>query len=100
MVELVLRAEVGAFPLWTVAGENVVPDSLPLSPRVLVALEDWAAFFDDVGGAMSDRDVIDEFVGQGFKLAHAIRRELKGSTVWLDHPVTDDRSLIERRGPR
>ena len=100
MVELVLRAEVGAFPLWTVDGENVVPDSLPLSPRVLIALEDWTVFFDDVGGAMSDRDVIDEFVGQGFKLAHAIRRELKGSTVWLDHPVTEERTLIERRGPR
>ena len=67
---------------------------------MLIALEDWTVFFDDVGGAMSDRDVIDEFVGQGFKLAHAIRRELKGSTVWLDHPVTDDRTLIERRGPR
>ena len=100
MVELVLRAEVGAFPLWTVDGENVVPDSLPLSSRVLIALEDWTVFFDDVGGAMSDRDVIDEFVGQGFKLAHAIRRELKGSTVWLDHPVTEERTLIERRGPR
>lgn len=100
MAELVLRAEVGAFPLWTVDGDNVVPDSLPLSPRVLIALEDWTAFFDDVGGAMSDRDVIDEFVGQGFKLAHAIRRELTGSTIWLSHPVTDEYTLIERRGPR
>ncbi len=100
MVDLVLRAEVGAFPLWTVDGDNVVPDSLPLSPRVLVALEDWTAFFDDVGGAMSDRDVIDEFVGQGFKIAHVIRRELKGSTIWLDHPVTDERMLIERHVPK
>lgn len=100
MVQLVLRAEVGAFPLWTPHGENVVPNSLPLSPRVLLALEDWTVFFDDVGGAMSDRDVIDEFVGQGFKIAHVIRRELKGSTVWLDHPVTDERMLIERNSPR
>ena len=100
MIDLVLRAEVGAFPLWTVDGDNVVPDSLPLSPRVLVALEDWTAFFDDVGGAMSDRDVIDEFVGQGFKIAHVIRRELKGSTIWLDHPVTDERMLIERHVPK
>lgn len=96
MVDLVLRAEVGAFPLWTPEGENVVPDSLPLSQRLLLALQDWTDFFDDVGGAMSDRDVIDEFVGQGYKIAHAIRRELKGSTIWLVHPVTDEQILIER----
>lgn len=100
MVELVVRAEVGAFPLWTPVGENVVPDSLPLSPRVLLALQDWTDFFDDVGGAMSDTDVIEEFVGQGYKIAHVIRRELKGSTIWLDHPVTEERVLIERRAPR
>ena len=100
MSELVLRAEVGVFPLWTLDGHNVIPDSLPLSERVLVALTDWTEFFDDVGGAMSDRDVIDEFVGQGYKIAHAIRRELKGWTLWLDHPVTEERVLIERRGPK
>lgn len=99
MIELVLRAEVGAFPLWTPAGENVIPDSLPLSDRVLIALQDWTDFFDDVGGAMSDRDVIDEFVGQGYKIAHVMRRELKGSTIWLDHPVTDERVHIVRPGP-
>ena len=49
---------------------------------------------------MSDRDVVDEFVGQGFKIAHAIRRELKGSTIWLDHPDTEERTLIERSAPR
>ncbi len=97
LVELVLHAAVGAFPLWTAEGENVVPDSLPLSPRLLEALEDWTAFYDDVGGAMSDADVIDEFVGQGYKIAHAIRRELKGSTIWLSHPVTEERTRIERR---
>ncbi len=100
MIELVVRAEVGAFPLWTPDGQNIVPDSLPLSPRVLLALQDWSDFFDDVGGAMSDTDVIEEFVGQGYKIAHVIRRELKGSTVWLDHPVTEERVLIERRAPR
>ena len=100
MVEIVIRAQVGAFPLWTPEGENVIPDSLPLSPRVLIALQDWTDFFDDVGGAMSDRDVVDEFVGQGFKIAHAIRRELKGSTIWLDHPDTEERTLIERSAPR
>lgn len=98
-MEVVLRAEVGAFPLWTPAGENIVPNLLPLSPRVLVALEDWTDFFDDVGGAMSDRDIVEEFVGQGYKIAHAIRRELKGSTVWLQHPVTDERVVIENRRP-
>jgi len=99
-IELILQAEVGAFPLWTPGGDNVVPDSLPLSPRVLAALEDWTAFFDDVGGAMSDPDIVDEFVGQGYKIAHAIRRELKGSTIWLAHPVTDERVRIERNIPR
>ena len=100
MTELVLRAEVGAFPLWTPDGTNVVPDSLPLSPRVLVALEDWTAFWDDVGGAVSDPDVLAEFVAQGFKIAHAVRRELKGSSIWLDHPVTDERVEIELRRVR
>lgn len=99
MVELVLRAEVGAFPLWTPEGENVVPDSLPFSRRLLLAMQDWTDFFDDVGGAMSDPEIVEEFVGQGFKIAHAMRRELKGSTIWLDHPVTEERTLIERRVP-
>jgi len=99
MYELVLRAEVGAFPLWTPGGDNVVPDSLPLSQRLLQAMEDWTAFFDDVGGAMSDHEIVDEFVGQGYKIAHVMRRELKGSTVWLDHPVTGERFPIERNVP-
>ncbi len=98
-MEVIVRAEVGAFPLWTNDGENIVPNSLPLSPRVLVALEDWTAFFDDVGGAMSDPEILDEFVGQGFKIAHAIRRELKGSTVWIQHPVSDERTPIEHKRP-
>ena len=99
MYEVVLRAEVGAFPLWSPDGENIVPDSLPLSPRLLIALEDWTAFFDDVGGAMSDSEIVEEFVGQGYKIAHAIRRELKGSTIWLEHPVTGERASIERNRP-
>lgn len=99
-MEVILRAEVGAFPLWTAGGENIVPNSLALSSRVLIALEDWTAFFDDVGGAMSDPDVVSEFVGQGFKIAHAIRRELKGSTVWLHDSFTDERTRIDLRGPR
>ncbi len=98
-VVLTVRAEVGAFPLWSPDGRNVVPDSLPLSRRVLAALQDWTDFFDDVGGAMSDPEIVDEFVGQGFKIAHAIRRELKGSVVWFTHPVTEERVRIERRVP-
>lgn len=99
-MEVVVRAEVGAFPLWTPTGGNLIPNSLPLSPRVLIALEDWTEFFDDVGGAMSDPEIVEEFVGQGFKIAHAIRRELKGSTIWLQHPVTDERVVIENHRPR
>lgn len=99
-VEVIVRAEVGAFPLWTPSGVNIVPNSLPLSSRVLVALEDWTDFFDDVGGAMSDPEIVEEFVGQGFKIAHAIRRELKGSCVWIQHPVTDERFEIELRRSR
>ncbi len=98
--ELILRAEVGAFPLWTPHGDNIVPDSLPLSQRVLTAMEDWTIFWDDVGGAISDPEIMEEFVGQGFKIAHATRRELKGRTVWFQHPVTDERHEIELRRPR
>lgn len=97
---MVLRAEVGCSPLVESSGDFVVPKTLPLSSRVLVALQDWSDFFDDVNGTMNDQDVLDEFVGQGFKLAHGIRRELKGSTVWFEHPVTGERSLIELRAPR
>ena len=100
MSSFVLRAEVAAFPLWTDDGDNVIPDSLPLSPRLLAALADWAGFFDDVGGEVSDREVLDEFVGQGFKIAHALRRELKGTRIWFEHPVTGERVLIEHRAPR
>ncbi|NNC81843.1 MAG: hypothetical protein HKN94_17005 [Acidimicrobiales bacterium] len=100
MGEYVVRAEVGAFPVWTVGGDNVVPDSLPLSQRVLTAMQDWTSFFDDVGGAISDPEVLDEFVSQGFKIAHAMRRELKGATVHLDHPVTAERTEIVLRAPK
>jgi len=97
---LVLRAEVGRAPLWTLDGMNVAPHSLPLSDRLLVALHDWRDFFDDVGGAVSDADVVEEFVGQGFKIAHALRRELKGSTVWYAHPVTGEAERIVHRTAR
>lgn len=95
--DLIVRAEIGQWPVITAAGEQLAPDSLPLSPRLLEALDDWAEFYDDVGGEITDVDVAHEFVGQGFKIAHALRRELKGSTVHLEHPVTGERALIERR---
>lgn len=96
----VIRAEVGAFPVWTADGDNVVPDSLPLSQRLLSAMQDWSSFFDDVGGAISDGDVLEEFVSQGFKIAHAMRRELKGTSVYLDHPITAERTEIVLRAPK
>jgi len=77
-----------------------MPDSLPLSQRLLTAMQDWTVFFDDVGGAISDSDVLEEFVSQGFKIAYAMRRELKGTSVYLDHPVTAERTEIVLRGPR
>ena len=96
----VIRAEVGAFPIWTENGENVVPDSLPLSQRLLSAMQDWTTFFDDVGGAISDGDVMDAFVSQGFKIAHTMRRELKGSSVYFEHPDTGERFEIALRRPK
>ena len=87
-------------PIWTVDGGAVDPRSLPLSERLLVALTDWAAFYDDVGGEIGDADVLEEFVSQGFKIAHAMRRELKGRTVHFEHPATGERIRIELRRRR
>ena len=98
--EYLLRATVRETPIWTVGGEAVDPRSLPLSDRMLIALDDWAAFYDDVGGEIGDADVIDEFVSQGFKIAHAMRRELKGRTVHFEHPVSGERIRIELRRRR
>ncbi|MGI9608616.1 MAG: hypothetical protein ACR2P0_20975 [Acidimicrobiales bacterium] len=100
MSEYVLRAEVDGPTIWTPEGEPVDPRALPLSSRLLEALDDWAAFLDDVGGEISDHDVMDAFVSQGFRIAHAMRRELKGRTVWLQRLDTDERVLIENRTPR
>ena len=86
--------------MWNGDGENVDPASLRLSGRLLVALADWADFYDDVGGEISDADVLGEFVGQGYKLAHALRRELKGRAVWFHDPELDALVEIERRRPR
>ena len=63
-------------------------------------MNDWQSFFDEVGGDLSDPEVADEFVGQGFKIAHRIRAEKKASSVHLEHPVTGDIVEIIRSTPR
>ena len=98
--DLIVRAEIGRWPIVTARGEAVERTALPLSVRLVEALDDWARFFDDVGGEITDVDVAHEFVGQGFKIAHALRRELKGSTVHLEHPVTGELAPIELRRAR
>ncbi len=98
--ELIVRAEVDTSGLWGPDGDSVAPGSLRLSQRVLTALDDWTTFWNDVGGEISDSEVMDEFIGQGFKIAHGIRRELKGSSVWFDHPKTGERVEIVLSGPR
>jgi hypothetical protein len=90
----------GEWPVVTSDGAVLARDGLPLSDRLLRAIDDWASFFDDVGGEITDVDVAHEFVGQGFKIAHALRRELKGSTVHLEHPVTGELAPIELRRNR
>lgn len=79
---------------------NVDPEMVGLTDRLVDALTDWAAFFDEVGGDLADAEVAEEFVGQGYKIAHKLRGELKGSTVHLMHPVTGERIEIVRRTVR
>ena len=98
-LDLVVRARPGEWPICQDGGV-LSRDDLPLSDRLLRTIDDWAAFYDDLGGEITDVDVAHEFVGQGFKIAHALRRELKGSTVHLEHPVTGELALIELRRPR
>ena len=100
MDDLVVRARVGEWPIAASSGESLSRDALPLSDRLLRTVADWAAFYDDVGGEITDVDVAHEFVGQGFKIAHALRRELKGSSVHLEHPVTGELAPIELRRSR
>ncbi len=98
-LDLVVRPRVGEWPICR-DRQAIARDELPLSDRLIRTIEDWAAFFDDVGGEITDVDVAHEFVGQGFKIAHALRRELKGSTVHLEHPVTGEMVPIELRRSR
>ncbi len=96
-------ARVGTSPLLRRTGDSleaVSAESLGLSNRLIVAVADWAQFFDEVNGDLSDPEVADEFVSQGFKIAHRLRAEVKGSTVHLIHPVEGNAVKILRTGPR
>lgn len=91
-----LKAEIGAGPIWNELGE-VDPESLPLSDRLLVALADWTAYFGEVSGHLGEPDTAGEFVGQGFKIAHGLKRELKGRKVFYAHPLTGEEIPITRK---
>lgn len=80
-----LHAVNGSGPIWDSNGLPVDVGDLPLSDRLLVAIEDWREFFDEVDGEL-DAPELDEFVGQGFKIAHRMRSELKGRDVAFRHP--------------
>jgi len=95
METYLLRARLGASPISGDAGE-VDPQTLPLSDRLLLAISDWHAFFSEVSGDLSDGDMAEEFVSQGFKIAHAMRRELKGRKVFYHHPATGEVVAITR----
>ena len=99
MFEVVVRAELTGTGLWTQDGVSIAVGDLPLSDRLICVLDDWMAFYDDLGGELSDDDVRQEFVGQGYKIAYAIRRELKGSTVWLTPPNSDELIAVDYRRP-
>ena len=100
--EFVVRAQIGAVGLWRAGSEldEVALSDLELSGRLVVAFEDWASFFDEIEGDLSDPEVAHEFVSQGFKIAHRLRAEMKGSTVHLVHPVTGEHHEIVRQAPR
>ena len=100
MLEIVVRAELGGTGLWTPDGVMLQLAQLPLSERLLLTIDDWMAFHNDVGGELSDDDVREEFVGQGYKIAYALRRELKGSTVWFQPPNADEPVIVEHRRAR
>jgi len=86
--------------LWSPDGEPIPTAALPLSDRLVEALADWVSFYRELGGEFEAPGVADEFVSQGYKIAHGVRRELKGSTVWLERFDTGERIPIELRRPR
>ena len=93
MATYVLRAVVGEWAVRDELGLALERDLLPLSERLVVAICDWCEFFDEIGGDLSDSVVTHEFLGQGYKIAYGLRRELKGRTIHFSHPVTGE--LIE-----
>lgn len=96
----VLCATLNESPIRDEAGHAVEPTTLPLSDRLLLALDDWSEFFDESNGHLDTDDestVVEEFVGQAFKLAHRLRSELKGRQIYLVHPATGERRKIERQ---
>lgn len=100
-LKLIVAARVGVGALWrpTSSASELEPVSvltLGLSQRLVDAFEDWASFFDEIDGDLSDGDVAHEFVSQGFKIAHRLRAEMKGSTVHLIHPVSGEQHEIVR----
>jgi len=98
--DFILRAEVGTTGLWMPDGSACEPSDVGLTDRLLDALADWAQFFDEVNGTLEDEEVMHEFVSQGYKVAHKLRGELKGSRVRFVHPETGETEEIVRRGPR
>ena len=99
----VVRAEVGAGSLWRLVGDDllpVTPREAGLSVRLVVAFDDWTEFFQEVAGDLGDPEVSEEFVSQGFKIAHRLRAEIKGSEVRLVHPATGESVTIERNSVR
>ena len=98
----VVRAQSGSGSIWHAGSElvQVDPSDLGLSDRLVLAFDDWASFFDEIDADLSDPDVANEFVSQGFKIAHRLRAEIQGSTVHLVHPLTGEHHEIRRDGPR
>ncbi len=97
---IIVRAELKSTGLWSSDDEPIVVSALGLSDRLALALDDWTAFYDEMSGDLADPDMLAEFVGQGFKIAHGIRRELKGSEVWFARPDTGELAAIELRRSR
>lgn len=98
-----VAAQIRSSPIQQLVGDDfepVGPAAIGLSDRLCAAFADWAEFFDEVDGDLSDPDIADEFVSQGFKIAHRLRAEIKGSTVHLTHPVSGESVEILRTGPR
>ncbi len=99
----VVHAQLRAGSLWRRVDDRLdaaVPGEVGLSGRLVAAFDDWTEFFDEVEGDLADPVVAAEFVSQGFKIAHRLRAEIKGSEVHLVHPTTGESIEITRTTPR